>query len=229
MGMSPESLCAAIRHGVIRGEYAAGQRLTEEELAAQFGVSRMSVREALRVLAAEGFIRVQPYFGTFVAEMTAKQAGDLLEVQGALEPLAAGLAATRRTPDHLAELKAIVEQGRQAARQGRAEEAWALNGRFHAVLAAASGNDSLSVLITQLRDKIDWVYSTQVRRPPGDSWEEHDEIVAAIEKGNAALAVQAAQSHIQRATPIMASRVTKPARDSSPSPSLSAGRIGNTR
>jgi DNA-binding GntR family transcriptional regulator len=186
---------------VISGEYAAGQRLTEEELARQHGVSRMSVREALRVLAAEGFIDVRPYFGTFVTELTSKQAGDLLEVQGALEPLAAGLAAGRRTAEHISELRAIVEEGRQAARAGRAEEASALHGRFHARLAAASGNDALSGLIVQLRDKIDWVYAARVRRPPGDSWEEHADMVDAIEKGDASLAVEAAQAHIRHAVP----------------------------
>jgi DNA-binding GntR family transcriptional regulator len=196
-----EDVCARIRRCVISGEYAAGQRLTEEELARQHGVSRMSVREALRVLAAEGFIDVRPYFGTFVTELTSKQAGDLLEVQGALEPLAAGLAAGRRTAEHISELRAIVEEGRQAARAGRAEEASALHGRFHARLAAASGNDALSGLIVQLRDKIDWVYAARVRRPPGDSWEEHADMVDAIEKGDASLAVEAAQAHIRHAVP----------------------------
>jgi DNA-binding GntR family transcriptional regulator len=196
-----EDVCGRIRRCVISGEYAAGQRLTEEDLARQHGVSRMSVREALRVLAAEGFIDVRPYFGTFVTELTSKQAGDLLEVQGALEPLAAGLAASRRTAEHISELRAIVEEGRRAARAGRAEEASALHGRFHARLATASGNDALSVLIVQLRDKIDWVYAARIRRPPGDSWEEHADMVDAIEKGDAALAVEAAQAHIRHAVP----------------------------
>jgi DNA-binding GntR family transcriptional regulator len=52
---------------------------------------------------------------------------------------------------------------------------------------------------TMRHAKIDWVYAAKVRRPPGDSWEEHAEIVDAIEKGDATLARQAAQTHIQRA------------------------------
>jgi DNA-binding GntR family transcriptional regulator len=194
----PERLHADIRSRIIHGEYPAGLRLTEEELARQYRVSRMSVREGLRVLAAEGFVTVRPYFGTFVAGMTAKEAGDLLEVQGALEPLAAGLAASRRTTDHIAQLNAIVDRGRTAAQEERAKDAAALHSQFHAVLAAASGNDSLSALVTQLRDKLAWAYSAQVRRPPGDSWEEHAEIVATIEGGDSALAVEVAKSHIQR-------------------------------
>lgn len=185
-----------VRSRIVRGMYLAGRRLTEEELAAEFRVSRTSVREALRVLAAEGFVRVQAYFGTFVAEMTPKQATDLLEVQGALEPLAAGLAARRRTPVQVAELEALVDDGRRAAREQRVEDARALHGRFHAVLAEASGNDNLSALVGQLRDKIDWVYSTQVPRPLGDSWDEHAEIVAAVAAADAALAEAAARRHI---------------------------------
>jgi DNA-binding GntR family transcriptional regulator len=194
----PERLHADIRHRIIHGEYRAGLRLTEEELARQYGVSRISVREALRVLAAEGFVTIRPYFGTFVAEMTVKEARDLLELQGALEPLAASLAASRRTADHIAQLKAIVERGRTASREKRAEDAAALHSHFHAVLAAASGNDSLSALVGQLRDKLVWAYSTQVRRPLSDSWDEHAEIVATIERGDSVLAGKAAETHIQR-------------------------------
>lgn len=194
----PERLQAEIRSRIIHGVYPAGHRLTEEELAGQYGASRMSVREALRVLAAEGFVVIRPYFGTFVAEMTANEARDLLELQGALEPLAAGLAASRHTTDHIAQLKAIVERGRTAAREKRVEDAAALHSHFHAVLAAASGNDTLSALVGQLRDKLIWAYSAQVHRPPSDSWDEHAEIVATIERGDPTLAVKAAETHIQR-------------------------------
>jgi DNA-binding GntR family transcriptional regulator len=193
-----EAVGAEIRARIIGGDYRPGQRLAEEDLAAEHGVSRTSVREALRVLASQGFVTVKPYFGTFVAEMTAKEATDLLEVQGALEPLAAGLAARRRTDQHVADLTAIVERGQRAARDGRSEEASALHGRFHTVLAAASGNDSLTELIVALRYKIDWVYSSNVHRPQGDSWDEHANIVEAIELGDSDAAMSAARSHIER-------------------------------
>lgn len=195
--VSRAAVCNDLRQRIVQGEYAAGLRLTEEQLAAHYRVSRMSVREALRLLAAEGFVRVQPYFGTFVAEMTLKQATDLLEVQSALEPLAAGLAARRRRWDHVDELKVLVERGRQAVAEGRFDEAAALHGEFHAVLARASGNDSLSVLMADLRDKLDWAYATRVRRPPGVPWDEHDEIVSAIEDGDPRRSVAAAERHMQ--------------------------------
>ena len=69
--ISPQALSSAIRDKVIRGVYPPGHRLTEDDLAEQYGVSRIPVREALRLLEGEGFVRVKPYSGTFVAELTA--------------------------------------------------------------------------------------------------------------------------------------------------------------
>src|SRR5579862_9856358 len=112
---STEAVAGEIRARIISGRYESGQRLAEAEVALQLGVSRTSVREALRVLASQGFAAVKPYFGTFVATMTTKEAQDLLELQGALEATAAGLAAARRSAEQLVELKGIVESGRQAA------------------------------------------------------------------------------------------------------------------
>jgi DNA-binding GntR family transcriptional regulator len=182
------------------GEYSPGQRLTEEGLAEEYRVSRIPVREALRVLASEGFVRVRPYYGTFVAELTAGEADDLLQVRAALEPLAAHLAAQRRTPEQLAELRDIVAQGATATEEHRYDDVAALNGRFHELLAVASGNSSLRGFVGQLRDKIDWVYSAEVRRRAEDSWDEHVEIVDAIDRRDADRAEKLVQLHIEKAT-----------------------------
>jgi DNA-binding GntR family transcriptional regulator len=191
-----DAICAAVRQRIILGQYAGGERLTEEQIAADFTASRMSVREALRVLNAEGFIVMRPYFGTFVATLTQKQASDLLEVQGGLEAMAAGLAARRRSAADLGELRDIVGQGRRAAVENKATSA-ALHGRFHSVLARAAGNESLVTVMVQIRYKVDWVYATTVRRPQRDSWEEHSRIVDAIETGDPDLAAKVAQVHVQ--------------------------------
>jgi DNA-binding GntR family transcriptional regulator len=190
---------AQLRQRIIDGEYQPGERLTEESLADDFGVSRIPVREALRVLASEGFVRAQPYYGTFVAELTARQANDLLEVRGALEPLAARLAAQRCGAEDLAAMKQVLRQGQRAGKAGRYQDLSGLNGRFHELLAGASGNSSLAALISQLRDKIDWVYSMEVRRRARDSWREHAEIVEAIETGDPDRAASVVADHIREA------------------------------
>ncbi len=197
---SLETVCAAVRHRIIAGDYRPGQRLTEDSLAEEHNVSRVPVREALRVLASEGFVRVQPYQGTFVAELSEGEANDLLEVRAALEPLAARLAAVRRTSDHLTELRQIIVEGARASEGRRFDEVGALNGRFHELLGVASANSSLADFIGQLRDKIDWVYSVEVKRRAQDSWREHVDIVDAVARRDADCAERLVHEHIDKAT-----------------------------
>jgi len=203
-------ICAAIRSRIIHGDYEPGQRLVEDNLAQEYGVSRIPVREALRVLESEGFIRVKPYSGTFVGELSAGEANDLLEVRRALEPMAAAKAAANATPEQLAELQQIVADGLRALKEKRHDDLSELNGRFHELLAVASGNTSLAQLIGQLRDKIDWVYSVNVRRRAKDSWHEHATIVEAIAAGDAELAEDTVRRHIDEATTAYQYRAAAP-------------------
>lgn len=196
---SLETVCTEVRRRIIVGDYRPGQRLTEEALAVAYRVSRIPVREALRVLASEGFVRVRPYYGTFVAELSAGEAGDLLGVRAVLEPLAARLAAGRRTPEQLAELGRIVAEGQAAAGERRYEDVAVLNGRFHELLGVASANGSLRAFIDQLRDKIDWVYSVEVKRRAVSSWREHLDIVDAIDRQDANEAERLVHEHIEHA------------------------------
>src|SRR5690348_5518047 len=159
-----DRLTAVLREQIVTGHYEGGRRLTEEAIAADLRASRSSVREALRVLQSEGFVDIRPYFGAFVAKLSAKEASDLLEVQGGLESMAAALAAARRSDVDIAEMRALITRGRAAASEGRMAESSALHGEFHRALARAAGNDSLTALIVQLRYKVDWVYATAVRR-----------------------------------------------------------------
>lgn len=193
-----DRVTTALRQQIITGRHDGGQRLTEEAIAADLGASRSSVREALRVLNAEGFVDIRPYFGAFVAKLSAKEASDLLEVQGGLESLAASLAAARRSDGDIAEMRALIARGRAAAAEARTAESSALHGEFHRTLARASGNDSLTGLMVQLRYKVDWVYATAVRRPARDSWDEHAGIVDAIEAADSVAAAEAARAHVRR-------------------------------
>ena len=156
--------------------------------------------EALRVLSTEGFVRMQPNWGTFVAELSPDEAEHLLEVRARLEPLAAYRAATNRSDSQLAELRGILAEGLAAAHAKNHGLASILNGRFHEALAEASGNTTLVDLIRLLRDKINWVYSAEVERRAVDSWNEHAELVEAISVGNAKRAEQIIGLHIDRAT-----------------------------
>ena len=84
-----------MRRLILDGTLRPGERLIEDRLAEQLGVSRNPVREAIRVLEGEGFLDVAARRGSFVATLSAKQAADLFEIRLVLEPLGARLAACR--------------------------------------------------------------------------------------------------------------------------------------
>ncbi|MEV0247777.1 GntR family transcriptional regulator [Nocardia sp. NPDC050712] len=198
--MTPQQVCRAVREDIIRGEFAPGQRLTEDTLAERYGVSRVPVREALRLLEAEGFAWSRPYAGTFVAELTEAEAADLLEIRARLEPLCAARAAVRRTPEQLGRLKELTSLGQDAVREGRLADLTRLNSRFHEVLAEASGSTLLGQLITQLSWKIAWVYAVELPRRAEDSWHEHEQICHALEVGDPDRAAAVVAEHIAHAT-----------------------------
>ncbi|MBB5918361.1 DNA-binding GntR family transcriptional regulator [Nocardia transvalensis] len=197
--MTPQQVCRALRDDIITGVFAPGQRLTEDTLAERYGVSRVPVREALRTLQAEGFAWSRPYAGVFVAELTEAEAADLLEIRAQLEPLCAARAAVRHTPEQLGRLKELTALGQDAVRGGRLDEVTRLNSRFHEVLAEASGSTLLAQLITQLSQKIAWVYAVELPRRAGDSWHEHEDICAALEAGDAERARALVADHIAHA------------------------------
>ena len=104
-----------LRHGIASGRYKPGERLVEERLAAELGVSRNPVREAIRSLASEGLIEVTPRRGAVVMSLDRDDAWEMIEVRAALEGLNARLAARRRPAHLIDQLKAVLEQGRAMA------------------------------------------------------------------------------------------------------------------
>jgi DNA-binding GntR family transcriptional regulator len=195
-----EVVAAELRRLIVTGHWPQGQRLVEAKVAEQLGVSRNPVREALRTLEADGFVELEPRRGARVAVLAADEVLHLLEVRGALEELAAGLAARRRTPAQVAELTDLVAKGRAVAESGDLADLPALNTRFHQLLTEASGNPQLDLVIGPLRDRIQWVYSARVRERAPASWAEHAAIAAAIADGDEARARELAGAHIATAT-----------------------------
>lgn len=189
----------ALRDDIIRGVHAPGTRLAEEALSARYGVSRVPVREALRTLEAEGFVRSRPYAGVVVAELDDAEAEDLLEIRARLEPLGAARAAVRHTQEQLGRMKELLALADDALAAGRLDELARLNSRFHEVLAQASGSRTLTQLVTQLSWKIAWVYTAELPRRAEDSWREHREIVRALESGDPDKAARVVTRHIARA------------------------------
>src|ERR1700748_3471202 len=110
---------AAPRGLILAGELTPGERLVEDRLAVRLGVSRNPVREAIRVLAAEGFVEVTPRRGAAVARVSPGEAEELFDVRVAREGLSARLSARKATPDTADRLRAVLDSARLAVDEGR--------------------------------------------------------------------------------------------------------------
>jgi DNA-binding GntR family transcriptional regulator len=194
-----ETVLAALREAIIDGQYAQGERLVEEEIAARFAVSRNPIRDALHVLAVEGLVALEPRRGARVGLLDAVRARDLFEVRAPLEGLVARLAAERRTDEQLAELGEIVARGQHAGETGRLERLPALNTAFHSYLAGAAGNSLLASTLGHLSDLIRWAYASRIRLRWEESWREHALIADAVAAGDPDRAYDVGLAHIANA------------------------------
>ncbi|MFF7180983.1 FCD domain-containing protein [Streptomyces sp. NPDC008121] len=210
MRIPAHSVCTAIRDDIVSGVFACGSRLTEEQLARRYGVSRVPVREALRTLESEGFVVTRRHAGAHVAEPTEQEAADLLDMRALLEPLGAARAAQRRTEAHLKVLRGLVRLGQERARRGQGEDLRSLDGWFHETLAQASGSPALTALLTQLRHKIAWMCAIEPAAQPVEAWAEHGAIVDAVARGDAERARALTALHAERSPALH--RPKRPAR-----------------
>jgi DNA-binding GntR family transcriptional regulator len=140
-----------LRGEILGGRLGPGERVQHDDLARQLGVSRMPVREALRVLQSEGLIELRPHRGAIVVDLRPEEVGEIFEIRAMLEARAAELAAPRLTDETLAQLRGILEE------LGRTndEERWlTLNTRFHTAIYPASGWPRLCLLIEQQRNVV---------------------------------------------------------------------------
>ena len=148
-----ERAYSTVRDGILHGAYAAGTRLTEQELAHAAGVSRTPVREALRRLHAEGLVQFEPNHGAVVAQFEPADAEEIFELRALLEPISARRAAERATPDMIAELRSLADQQKLESVRRRGDylvRIGELNGRFHRLLQAASGSARLEKALAGL-------------------------------------------------------------------------------
>lgn len=192
-----QRVASELRRDILRGAYAPGERLTEEFLSERYDVSRVPVREALRVLEAEGFVTIQPYKGVTVTVLTPQDAADLFAVREVVEQLSARRAADGAAAEDLAFLRDVIRRGFEAEAAHLVHEHARLNTVLHTRIAQMSGNPSLHSLLRQLAAKIEWLYTADVDHRD-TSWEEHVEIVDAIEQGDVERAGELMAAHVAR-------------------------------
>jgi len=190
---------AKIRGDILEGRFKPGERLVEDRLSAELGVSRVPVREALRGLSMEGLVRLEPNRGATVIEVTPELVRELVEVRTLLEALNARLAARRHDPKIVALLQDTLRRGNEAAQSGTSEELARLNAEFHERLAEASRNSVLSDIMRSLRERTSLAFSINGRARAREDWREHAGILAAVIDGDEEMAALLASRHVRNA------------------------------
>jgi len=188
-----------IRERILAGRFPPGERLAEEPLSEELGVSRMPVREALRLLSAEGIVVLAPRRGASVASYTAEQMQELVEVRATLEGLNARLAARRHDPEQVAKLEKIVSDGTRINERTELAVIQANNNRFHEALEEIAANSVLSSMVRSLRDRTAIIFARQSRARTRENWREHEGILRAVIAGDGELAGILATRHVYNA------------------------------
>lgn len=199
-----ERLKADVANGVIK----PGELIKQTVIAKRYGVSATPVREALRMLEADGVIDYSTHRGASVREMTPEAAADLYRLRAAVESVAAEMAVERMTPQGLEAIRAAHRALADALDRPHAEPAQLslLNRAFHFAIYAMS-----SSLVLQ---HVELLYArftpgTTVWRDPADALalqHDHDQILAAIENGDAREAARLTALHVHHAAEIRDAR-----------------------
>lgn len=203
-----DEIADAVRAQIVSGALEAGTRIREERLAADHGVSRVPVREALLGLEQEGYLVRTPRRGVTVATPSPARTLELMVIRRELEVLASRLAALRRGGAVADELRGVVDEGNLAVVERRHDAMPDLIERFHALVAAASGNETLVELLAQLRSQVRWMFEVDLEERSSVQWAEHAAIMGAILAGDARAATRHMNGHVARDEALYERRLT---------------------
>lgn len=204
-------VAGVLRDAIVTGVLQAGEELNQVELARRFGISRVPVREAIRLLEAAGLVISQPHRRTVVSALTPSSLGEVFDVRVYLESRALAAAGPRLGPADLDELDGLLAQ-----MEGETDyRNWTrLNDQFHDTLYRPSGMEFVRLLIRQLRQHVEryfWAGGHVVRRYP-EANAEHRRILAACRARDLPRAQEALDAHL-RATLRSLSRALRVALD----------------
>ncbi|WP_295547026.1 GntR family transcriptional regulator [uncultured Pseudacidovorax sp.] len=180
-----EEVAELLRQRIFRRELEPGSWIDELRIAEELGISRTPLREALKVLAAEGLVTMKLRRGAYVTEVSDRDLADVYHLLALLESDAAGVVASRATEPQIAELRALHEELEAAARPGQVdrEHFFGINERFHMRLLAIADNRWRDQMVADLRKvmKLNRHNSLLKAGRIEESLSEHRALVAAIE------------------------------------------------
>lgn len=190
-----EQVYETLEELIIDGTLPPGRRLLESELAQQLNVSRNPVREALTLLAHSGWVDLRPRQGAVVHEPTAKEVEDFFRVRTVLEAESARLAARNATGDDIAELRAVIDRGLRAVAADDEAATVAANAEFHARVSVVADNEVLDEVLGLMKKRLRWYFAPVARQRGRRSWDEHTELVDALQQRDENWAATVMRAH----------------------------------
>lgn len=208
--LSVEQVCERIRSAILRGDLRPGAKLTEQDLAAEFEVSRTPIREAIRQLETERLVTRTPFVGVTVRQLTPEDVLELLDIREVLEGLVARQATRHMDAAHLQQLKKLLQQLTACAKKedvaGYLDHALA----FRRVLVECCRSDTLAEYVLAIENQLR-LMGNRTAVLPGRmeaAIEEHEKLLDAISRGDGAAAEQLNRERIQHIRDAVAKTIT---------------------
>jgi GntR family transcriptional regulator, trigonelline degradation regulator len=204
-----EQVADILRQAIVEMRFRPGQRLVERELIELVGVSRTTIREALRQLAAEGLVTTIPQKGAIVAVPSAQEAAEVYEVRALLEGLAAKQFAERASDDQVQALRRRFDNIEASASAREPSVLLAAKNEFYRVLFEGAANATVKSLLEGLQARVTVLRATSLTSPgrPKQAVEEIRAIVEAIEARDAEAAGAECSHHVRRAAEAASARL----------------------
>jgi DNA-binding GntR family transcriptional regulator len=199
LSKTADAVYATLQTAISSGLLTEGEWLKEELLAESFGVSRTPIREALQRLEVEQFVRRVPYRGVVVCGITSQQVTEFYMLRIAVDGIASGLAARKRTPVDVAQLRWLNAKMKEAAQAGDVDAITQINIDFHEAVCRIADNAMILGFVEQIHvwvRRADYNPFTVPGRPEQGA-AEHDGIIDAIEAGDPDLAESLTRRHMQ--------------------------------
>lgn len=189
-----------LRSMIVNGTLDPGSWIDEQKLAEDLGVSRTPFREALRILASEGLLRIEPRRGCYVNELTEKDLDEIFPLMAMLEGRCAYEAASNITDKDIASLEKLHQKLEKFASLNRIDEYYATNREIHEAIQTLAGNRWLSEMVADLRRMLNLSRhrSLLVRGRIAESNQEHMAIFKALKNKDAQEAESLMKNHITR-------------------------------
>ena len=186
---------------ILSEELAAGTVQSVRQLATRLNMSKTPVQAAIERLEGEGLVMLAPQQGVVVRELSVQDIVNHYEIRQALEPFVARRLAGRLAPSQVDLLRQNQARHRESSEQRQAAELVQIDAEFHQLLCSFLGNDEITRLMQQLRDKVQRVIHRVAQQFPErltESYDEHRAIVDALVEGDGRRAAELVNEHLEK-------------------------------